>query len=465
MRRIVAYGPAMVVVLACVVTLFAGPAMLSGIGHAQTQARIELARADLMQDDILERIDAAMTALAESTLPSVVHVDVVGQRRSGSSGAGWVYDRDGHVITNAHVVRGATRVVVEFHDGRAEPGEILGTDPFTDIAVIRVQTRDGLFPMPRSTGEQPRAGQRVVAFGSPFGFKFSMSEGIISALGREPPSSSVYGQFTNFIQTDAAVNPGNSGGPLVDVRGRVVGMNVAIATARSVGDSLEDQEGDSAGISFAIPLSTIEPILDQIIEHGEVERGFLDIAFQPTLDRAPGPGGSVFPGIRVSAVNPGGPADLAGLEEDDLITEVGGNPVIGVQALRTVVAASRPGSEIGMTVLRAGALERVRVTLGDMPDIVLIREAAPFIAMQLGLRVRDRGGELRVAEVWPGGPAQRAGIESGDRVLSVGGRSVDSTLEFFVGMTDAGLLDGREVAVSVRGESSEEPRDVDVRIY
>ncbi|MEL6740991.1 MAG: PDZ domain-containing protein, partial [Planctomycetota bacterium] len=218
-------------------------------------------------------------------------------------------------------------------------------------------------------------------------------------------------------------------------------------------------------ISFAIPLSTIEPILDQIIEHGEVERGFLDIAFQPTLDRAPGPDGSVFPGIRVSAVNPGGPADLAGLEEDDLITEVGGNPVIGVQALRTVVAASRPGSEIGMTVLRAGALERVRVTLGDMPDIVLIREAAPFIAMQLGLRVRDRGGELRVAEVWPGGPAQRAGIESGDRVLSVGGRSVDSTLEFFVGMTDAGLLDGREVAVSVRGESSEEPRDVDVRIY
>ena len=138
----------------------------------------------------------------------------------------------------------------------------------------------------------PRVGEQVFAFGSPFGFKFSMSEGIVSGLGREAPGSSMPGGYTNYIQTDAAVNPGNSGGPLVNTDGHVIGMNVAIATARSIGGTPEDSGGDSAGISFAIPLGTIEPIVDQLIRYGSVSRGYLGIQFggpDGGLDRVPGP--------------------------------------------------------------------------------------------------------------------------------------------------------------------------------
>jgi S1-C subfamily serine protease len=194
MRRISAYGPAALVLVACVAVLFLTPAVLRNAGHASAEARITLARAQLEGDDILERIDR-------------------------SSGSGWVYDAAGHVVTNAHVVRGAERITVQFVDGRLLEADLVGIDPFTDIAVIRASASSGVFPLRRDSGHVPRQGERVFAFGSPFGFKFSMSEGIISGLGRDPMGSIEFGGFTNFIQTDAAVNPGNSGGPLVSARG------------------------------------------------------------------------------------------------------------------------------------------------------------------------------------------------------------------------------------------------------
>src|SRR5262249_19153086 len=146
-------------------------------------------------------------------------------------------------------------------------GELFAADPYTDIAVVKVPESDDVFPARRATGLQPQQGDNVFVFGSPFGFKFSMSQGIISGLGRDPTAAAEFGGYTNYIQTDAAVNPGNSGGPLVDIKGRVIGMNVAIATARS-SDGTTTDEGQSAGISFAIPLGTIESVVDQLITRG-----------------------------------------------------------------------------------------------------------------------------------------------------------------------------------------------------
>ena len=325
MRRIVSGLPALLVLLAAVaVFLTAGPTLRS-ISTAKTGAQITLARQVLEGDDILLRIDRAVTAVADSVRPSVVHLEVRSSRRSSSTGAGWVYDDLGHIITNAHVVRNGDQVRVEFSDGRIESGEVLGADPYTDIAVVRVRGVD-VFPLARSmsaaTGGAVRQGERAFAFGSPFGFKFSMSEGIVSGLGRSPGGGSgSFGGFTNYIQTDAAVNPGNSGGPLVNVHGEVIGMNVAIATSR---DTDGTNEGDSAGISFAIPLDTIENVVPQLINSGQVARGFMGANFARGADQTTLAGGSLVTGIRVASVVEDGPAAMAGIRSGDLITHLRG---------------------------------------------------------------------------------------------------------------------------------------------
>ncbi|MEM7623305.1 MAG: trypsin-like peptidase domain-containing protein, partial [Planctomycetota bacterium] len=271
--------PALFVLVACAAVYLAIGPIADRIEASRTSSGITLARQVIDQDDILSQIDRAVVAVADSVRPSVVHLDVEnrsGRRRSRSNGSGWIYDGRGHIVTNAHVVRGATGVRVEFPSGRVESGEVVGIDPYTDIAVVKVSPRGGVFPLARSASGGVMQGQRAYAFGSPFGFKFSMSEGIVSGVGRVPGASASFGGFTNFIQTDAAVNPGNSGGPLVDARGELIGMNVAIATGR---ESEGTTEGDSAGISFAIPLETIENVVPQLIGDGRVARGFLGLSF------------------------------------------------------------------------------------------------------------------------------------------------------------------------------------------
>ncbi|MCB1282446.1 MAG: trypsin-like peptidase domain-containing protein, partial [Salinibacterium sp.] len=268
MRRFIAYSPAVLLLIAVLSSMLLAPVVARRVGFAQNEARIQLARLTLDEDDILERISLATRAVADLVRPSVVHLDVAssaGFRQGvGASGSAWIYDDEGHVVTNAHVVRDGQRIIAELSDGRVYTLSRVGVDPLTDIAVLQLPTTAGIVPAQRATGEMPRQGDRVYAFGSPFGFKFSMSEGMISALGRDPRGAVVFESgFTNYIQTDAAVNPGNSGGPLVDTRGRVVGMNVAIATST---ESEGTVSGQSAGISFAIPLRTIESVVDQIIE-------------------------------------------------------------------------------------------------------------------------------------------------------------------------------------------------------
>lgn len=459
MRRFVSIGPALLVVTAVLVALALTPALVKRATFASAEARITLARQSLDDDDILARIDRAVANIAEAVEPSIVHIEMPSRRGDGmfrrlASGSGWIYDEAGHVVTNAHVVRGEGQINVQFSDGRTTSATVIGADPYTDIAVLKLDTRGGLFPARRATGQRPRQGERVFAFGSPFGFKFSMSEGIISGLGRDPASAVEFGGFTNFIQTDAAVNPGNSGGPLVDIRGRVIGMNVAIATGR---DSQGTTEGQSAGISFAIPLATIESIVEQLVDRGEVRRGFLGISMPSEAHRIDLGHGQVTTGVLVADVQEDSPASLAGLQAGDVILAIDGARVPAVAALRSTISTLPPGEQIELRIYRDGDTQTIEVTLDEMPQDLLARSAITQIPMRLGMQLSNRPGQgATVTGVMPRLPAAQAGFETGQVVRRVGEQRVRTVEQALLAMLEEGLLLGRTVEVTVEVPEPEE---------
>lgn len=463
MRRVVSFGPAFVVLVTTLVLLFGAPAVVRRIGYADTSGRIVLARQALTDDDILERLQRATRNVAATVGPSVVHVDVTSgaRRRVGrSSGSGWVFDRSGHIVTNAHVLFGARDINVQFADGRVLSAEIVGEpDPFTDIAVIKVDPFDGLFPVARATNEEPHQGDRVFVFGSPFGFKFSMSEGIISGLGREPATANDFGGYTNFIQTDAAVNPGNSGGPLVDIKGRIIGMNVAIATGR---DNQGTTEGQSAGISFAIPLFTIESVVEQIIDTGAVSRGYLGLSVGNRIDPDTDVGFDAVigsGGVRVIEPTASGPAAAAGLRRDDIITHIAGKPVRSWAILRSIVSNHRPGEEVPVTAWRDGAPREFTVTLGQFPRENLALGGAASALRLFGLAIgQSLDPRPMVRMVIQDSAAAEAGFEPGQLIVKVGDKAVANVDEVLVAAADQGLLLGREVRFTV----ADPPGEVEV---
>jgi S1-C subfamily serine protease len=451
MRRIVSFGPAFVVLASSAVVLFAVPGAIHSITAANTKARVMLARESLDTDNVLERVNAAVREVAVAVEPSVVHIQVGGAegRMRSSSGSGWVFDEQGHVVTNAHVVAGASRVQVQFHDGRVSRATVVGTDPPSDIAVLRVEQGSHLVPIRRATGERLTKGDRVFAFGSPFGFKFSMSEGVVSALGRSARTAMGFAGLSNFIQTDAAVNPGNSGGPLVDVRGRLVGMNVAIATAA---ESRGSTEGQSAGISFAIPLAMIESRVPQLIAGGPVLSGFLGISFpNDSFDPALG-------GVPVTDVSPGGPAERAGVRRGDVILRIDGVTVSGSEVLRGEISSLLPGQTVTLRVRRGDAMLDIPVTLGEFPREARLQEYQRELAIGFGLTLRDvREGPI-VWDVAPGMGADAAGLARGMVLRRIGEKSVKNADEAATELLSQGLLAGKPVAVQVldpQGETRE----------
>lgn len=479
MRRFVSFGPALVVLMTVVAVLLAGPAAVRKISAANTAARIVLAQQSLEDDDILERINRATRNVAETVRPSVVHIDVVPEGRSRfirSTGTGWVFDEAGHIVTNAHVVRGAAAIKVTFSDGRvADAEKIHGqpfvADPYTDIAVFKVPAGDGIFPARRATGLQPMQGDRVFVFGSPFGFRFSMTEGIVSGLGRDPQAAAEFGGFTNFIQTDAAVNPGNSGGPLVDIKGRVIGMNVAIATGRST-DGTTSDEGQSAGISFAIPLGTIESVVTQLIERGQVRRGFLGIGPSgrgdgTTLINVPGLRGT---GAGVGDVSPRSPAAEAGLQPGDVIVKINGQRVSGWHVLRSLISSERPGSEVTLRVARGERLEDVRVVLADRPaetEAGINRGAAVRALMRYGLVLDENASGPVVRRVLEDSPAEAVGFKPGQVIVRVGETTVSDAIDVLNAAVNRGILLGRRIpfeVVEVDENASSEPRTIHVQV-
>jgi len=368
MRRIQAIGPGLVVAAAVALTLAAGPMAARKILTEQAATLATLAQGRLDGENILEQISRAKRDVATAVEPSVVYIEAdVSAGRALSNGSGWVYSADGYVVTNAHVVLGGRSVRVQFSDGRVREAVIVGLDESTDIAVLKVETGDSrLVPMRLATGQDVSQGEVVFAFGSPFGFKFSMSEGIVSGLGRHARTT-LTGPvgYTNYIQTDAAVNPGNSGGPLVNVRGEVIGMNTAIITR----DDLIQREnradtGVSGGVSFAIPLDTIRSVVDQMIGRGFVLKGYLGVYLDRlNFEAAEEAGFRERGGVVITGLQPGTPAATSGLREYDIITRVNETLTPNLSVLRSVISNREPGETIRVRVWREGEDLEIPVTL------------------------------------------------------------------------------------------------------
>ncbi len=463
MRRFATFGPAFVVILTGLAAILVLPGMMREVAASHSRANVSYARAALESDDILERLNNAIRAVSVAVEPSVVHIEVISTGRregwfSGASGSGWVWDEQGHIITNSHVIAGASVVRVHSFDGRVRRAEVVGADPLADVAVLKIEADGTLIPAIRATGERSQQGDRVFAFGSPFGFKFSMSEGIISGLGRTARSAFGAAGLSNYIQTDAAVNPGNSGGPLVDVHGRVIGMNVAIATAQ---DTRGTSEGQSAGISFAIPLAMVESRVGRIIAGQPISSGFLGITFAA---------GESFhgmedttPGVRVEDIQADSPAALAGVKIDDIITHIDSQPVMNGDTLRGIIGAMRPGEQVQLDLARGNEKVTVTVTLGELPRDAVARTYRRVLFERFGMDIDEVSGTVVVRRVTREAPAQVSGLKSGDRLLTIAGERVSSVDEAVLRFNDLGLFIGRpvEIVVSARVDAPAPVADAD----
>lgn len=294
----------------------------------------------------------AIEQVAAGVLPSVVQLNVTGDSTAGA-GTGIILSEDGVILTNEHVVRvaeGDGRIIVSFSNGERARAEIIGTDPATDVAVIKAEGISGLNPATLGTSSDIRVGQTVVAFGSPFGLESTVTAGIVSALNRSINTSDNPDQATIFpaIQTDAAINPGNSGGPLVDLSGRVIGVNSAIRT--------DARDSGSIGLGFAIPIDLARRIADQLIAGEDVVHPRIGVTIQNDSTSA---------GALVVEVVPGSGADEAGIKADDIITGLNGAPVVDGDSLVANVLNYVPGDSITLNILRDGEQIEVTVTIGS----------------------------------------------------------------------------------------------------
>lgn len=278
----------------------------------------------------------------------------VRQRVEGSLGSGVILDAKGHLVTNDHVIRGADQIRVQLADGRVATPTIVGTDPDTDLAVLRVDLEDPpVMPMGRSN--ELRAGDVVLAIGNPFGLSQTVTQGIVSATGRGRLGVT---DFEDFIQTDAAINFGNSGGALINTDGELIGINTAVL-AQTLGTD---------GISFAIPVNMVRGVMDQILEHGRVRRGWLGVSSEE-LPRGMAATLGIDPpvALRISSVDQNGPAARAGIHIDDLVTHLNGQPILNAQEALNRVAAMTPGSVLEIRAVRGKAHMTFKATLEDRP--------------------------------------------------------------------------------------------------
>jgi serine peptidase DegS len=282
------------------------------------------------------------------------HAPAVRQRVEGSLGSGVIVDAEGHIITNYHVVQGADEIRVQLADGRIATPSIVGMDPDTDLAILRVDLKDPpVMPMGRSN--ELRAGDVVLAIGNPFGLSQTVTQGIVSATGRGRLGVT---DFEDFIQTDAAINFGNSGGALINTDGELIGINTAVL-AQNLGTD---------GISFAIPVNMVRGVMDQIIEHGRVRRGWLGVSSEE-VPRATAAALGIDPpaALRISNVDPQGPAALVGLRRDDLVTHLNGQPILNAREALNRVAAMAPGSLLNIQARRGAQRLSFKATLEERP--------------------------------------------------------------------------------------------------
>ncbi|MBX3375069.1 MAG: Do family serine endopeptidase [Phycisphaeraceae bacterium] len=441
--------------LGLVIGIHGAPALAVQDGADEEPLSAEVLRA-------AESLSAAFRSVARRVSPAVVFISTVersaaGDRRGGigpmdpdeeffrrffggpapggprerrSSGSGVIVGNDGTIVTNNHVVAGANEISVRLTDGREYPGTVIGTDPETDLAVLRIDATDLAFA-PLGDSRALEAGDWVVAIGNPFGLSHTVTSGIVSAIGRADIGLTT---FENFIQTDAAINPGNSGGPLVNLRGEVIGINTAITT----------RGGGNVGIGFAVPSEIVERVLDGIVREGRVDRGWLGIVMQPlTPDIAHGLGVDPPDGVLVVDLVTDGPAARAGLRTMDVILAVDGRPVRSQRDLLNAIADRLPGSTVRLDYIREGRRSGATVMLGTRPaPTVLSRTPVERNGtagrIDLGLTVQSITPDLQrryrlestegvvIVEIATGSAAERAGLRPGDVILQAGSAAITS---------------------------------------
>jgi serine protease Do len=362
------------------------------------------------------------------------------------SGSGFVIRRDGVVLTNNHVVEKAKQITVTLNDGQELAATVMGRDPKTDLAVLKVQAKGDLPTAHLGDSDDLRVGDWVVAIGNPFGLSNTVTAGIVSAKGRTIGA----GPYDDFIQTDAPINPGNSGGPLLDERGRVVGINTMIFS----------QSGGNVGIGFAIPINLAKKLVPELEEHGHVTRAWLGVAIQKvTPELAESLGVEPSRGALVAEVTPGSPAAAAGLKPGDVITHYDGKVVDEHASLPMLVASTAVGSTVPVEVARDGAAKNFEVTVVRQPGEetasetdehkgkwgLALRELRPEERQERGLE-GEQG--VLVTGVAPDSPAAEAGIEAGDLLLEVNRTPVTSVAQ--VKKAAAGTPAGKALLLLVR---------------
>jgi serine protease Do len=382
-------------------------------------------------------------------------------RKAVAMGSGFVIDKSGYIVTNNHVVDGGKKITVKFPDGRAFDAKLIGTDAATDIALLKVKADHPLPAVEFGDDRQARVGDWVIAVGNPFGLSNTVTAGIISSIGRDVGN----GPYTDFIQIDAPINRGNSGGPTFDIQGKVIGMNSMIFSP----------SGGSVGIGFAIPSSTIHDVVGQLLAHGRVARGYLGVEIQSiTPEMAASFSNKAMKGAIVSSITPGSPAAIAGFAPGDIVVAVNGKPVEDSRDLTRRVASLPAGASAAFTVVRNGTPRTLNAKIGAKKDDRVAsndapqRGAPPSTAEAMGLGLAAVTPETRraynldngvngvvITRVDPNSDAADKGLQPGDVVVSVGNRPVHSPQEIKAVVQAAQASGHNTVLVLVTGQGGQ----------
>jgi Do/DeqQ family serine protease len=461
------------IALVCAVVAFSGCEKKDGVLYYDS-SRKGTAEAPVKEvpKDILVT-QQAFTALVKQVTPSVVNISTISKkklvpspfqfspffeeffgdrqpryRRDTSLGSGFIINRDGYILTNDHVIRDAESIKVKLSNENEYNGKIVGRDPKTDLAIIKIDSKEGLPVAVLGDSDKLQVGQWAVAIGNPFGLDRTVTVGVVSATGRSNMGIETY---EDFIQTDASINPGNSGGPLLNIYGEVIGINTAIVAS-------------GQGIGFAIPINMAKQVVEQLLKKGTVSRGWLGVSIQPVTDEiASSFGMKKAAGALVNEVMTGSPAAAAGVRQGDIILSLDGKEVKDVSQLQRLVADTPIGRRVELRIFREGREMRLNLVLGTADSATADRakpeEAAPanWAGMAVGelpreMRMRGASGVV-ITDIDPEGAAAEAGLRKGDVIVSVNRYRVSNLAEYGRALAESGNRDSMVLLVR-RGNAS-----------